>query len=172
MIGAVRHVFMQSKALVRAATPDDIAFMMRVERECATAAHWAERQYRELFVPEAIAQRLALVAEESREHASGRANSPLPRGFLIARHLAPEWELENIVVAPDARRMGIGRQLLEALLAAARETRSQAVTLEVRESNTPARALYDNFEFKPVGRRKSYYLNPVEDAILYSRTLG
>jgi [ribosomal protein S18]-alanine N-acetyltransferase len=91
---------------------------------------------------------------------------------LVARHLAPEWELENIVVAPSARRQGLGNRLLNALLAAARETHSASVFLEVRESNSAARTLYEKAGFKQTGRRKSYYTDPLEDAVLYRQTIG
>ena len=90
----------------------------------------------------------------------------------MARHLAPEWELENIVVAPAARRTGLGKRLLNALLSQARETNSAAVFLEVRESNTAARSLYEKTGFQLTGRRKAYYTNPQEDAVLYRLTLG
>ena len=63
------------------------------------------------------------------------SEDPSILGFLVAQHLAPEWELENIVVAPTARRKGLGKRLLDALLDAARETNSNSVFLEVRESN-------------------------------------
>jgi [ribosomal protein S18]-alanine N-acetyltransferase len=89
------------------------------------------------------------------------------QGFLVARHVASEWELENIVVAPLARRKGLGQQLLDALLVAARETNSSSVFLEVRESNAAARCLYEKAAFEQTGRRKSYYTDPVEDAVLY-----
>jgi ribosomal-protein-alanine N-acetyltransferase len=88
-------------------------------------------------------------------------------GFLVAQHLAPEWELENIVVAPAARRKGVGKRLIEWLLEEARGAQSESVFLEVRESNTIARALYETTGFQQVGRRKSYYSAPSEDAILY-----
>jgi ribosomal-protein-alanine N-acetyltransferase len=92
-------------------------------------------------------------------------------GFLVARHLAPEWELENLVVAPTIRRKGLGKRLLDGLLAHADGTNSDAVFLEVRESNASARALYESAGFAQTGRRKSYYAEPQEDAILYRRSL-
>lgn len=92
-------------------------------------------------------------------------------GFLVARYIAPDWELENIVVDPNARRRGLGKHLLDALLAKARETNSESVFLEVRESNGSARALYESAGFHQTGRRKSYYSGPAEDAILYRLTL-
>lgn len=88
-------------------------------------------------------------------------------GFLVARHIAPEWELENIVIAPAARRKGLGKRLLDTLLARASETNSDAVFLEVRESNAGARAIYEKLGFQISGRRKSYYADPEEDAVLY-----
>jgi len=60
--------------------------------------------------------------------------------------------------------------LLGTLMATARETHSDSVFLEVRESNTVARRLYEKAGFQETGRRKSYYTNPTEDAILYRRT--
>jgi len=88
-------------------------------------------------------------------------------GFIVALQIAPEWELENIVVSPAALRKGIGKRLLQALLDAARKTNSQAVFLEVRESNQGARSFYEKSGFAQTGRRKSYYSNPLEDAVLY-----
>ena len=153
---------------IRNATADDAPSLIELERTVASAAHWSEQQYRNLFsAATAGVQSLVLVAEA--------ANSDLPfagaarlLGFLVARQISPEWELENIVVAPSARRNGIGRQLLKTLLDAARQTNSQAMLLEVRESNAAARSFYEKAGFRPSGRRKGYYQDPVEDAILYS----
>jgi len=115
-----------------------------------------------------------MVAEAPPQTPSNAGQNPGAKisGFLVARHLAPEWELENIVVAPSARRIGLGSRLLNALLANARETDSEAVFLEVRESNAAARSLYEKAGFEPTGRRKAYYTNPAEDAVLYRLLLG
>jgi len=93
-------------------------------------------------------------------------------GFLVARRVASEWELENIVVTPSARLRGCGRRLLDALIAHATQTNGESVFLEVRESNAAARALYGRAGFRETGRRKSYYDNPVEAAILYGLRLS
>ena len=142
--------------------------MMSLERQSPTAGDWTEELYRKAFQPESAA-RLLLVAEASDLKSGTQAPSLL--GFLVAHHLAPEWELENLVVAPAARRKGLGKRLLEALLRAARETNS-SIFLEVRESNAAARGLYEDTGFKQVGRRHSYYTSPPEDAILYHWTVG
>jgi ribosomal-protein-alanine N-acetyltransferase len=136
--------------------------MIGVERASPTAAHWTEQQYFELFEPDGIGpQRLVLVAHEGRDGA--------PSGFLVARRGVDEWELENIVVAREVRRKGLGKRLLAALLAHAHETECESVFLEVRESNSAARRLYEQAGFQQTGRRKSYYSNPLEDAVLYRR---
>jgi len=159
---------------VRLATTADIPFMIALERACPAAAHWTESQYRDLFQASgSVPERLVLAAEGSLPASSGRRAEAAPclLGFLVARHLAPEWELENIVVAPAARRHGIGGRLLEAWLARVRETDSEAVFLEVRELNDAARSLYEKAGFQQTGRRRSYYTDPPEDAILYRRGL-
>ncbi len=146
----------------RPATLADIPSIMQLERQSATAGHWTEEQYRHAFQRDG-ATRLVLVGSEDSETS--------PAGFLVAQHLPPEWELENIVVAPTARRNGLGKRLLDSLLDAAKKTNSTAVFLEVRESNAAARTLYKRTGFEQTGHRKAYYKNPSEDAVLYRLTL-
>ena len=134
--------------------------MRALEREADSAAHWAEREYVALFSPDAP-QRLTLVAEE----VAGDT-----RGFAIARCGLDEWEIENVVVALQHRRRGIGRKLVEEILHAARSAEVRAVLLEVRESNAAARHLYERLGFVDAGRRPGYYRDPAEDALLLRRS--
>jgi len=92
-------------------------------------------------------------------------------GFLVARCLSDEWELENIVVHEIRKRRGIGTGLLRRLLSEAEASGAAGVILEVRESNASARRLYESIGFTSEGRRQAYYSNPAEDAILYRRSL-
>jgi ribosomal-protein-alanine N-acetyltransferase len=161
---------------IRHAVLADVPSMIAIERASSTAAHWSEQQYLELFQPtHARSERLVLVADlPSLDPASPDLHQdavPAVAAFLVARHIAAEWELENIVVAPTTRRKGLGLKLLEALLIAAKQSQSEALFLEVRESNTAARTLYERFGFYLAGRRKSYYANPLEDALQYRRDL-
>jgi ribosomal-protein-alanine acetyltransferase len=159
-------------AIIRGAGPADIRLMSQLERFTPTAAHWTKQQYTELFLRgEGGAERLILVGEATEVFDSPPTPLKVFLGFLAARHVAQEWELENIVIAPSALRRGLGTRLLDALLTKARETNSECVFLEVRESNAPARSLYEKAGFQQTGRRKSYYANPQEDAILYRRTI-
>jgi len=156
---------------IRLATTREVPEVIRLERRCLPAAHWSEQQYEELFrTGEDAIGRLALIAVSTTSNDPQYAGKEI-LGFLVARHLAPEWELENIVVAPETRGKGVGARLLEELLARAKQTNSDSVYLEVRESNLAARALYGKCGFQEAGRRKSYYANPSEDAVLYCKKL-
>ena len=144
----------------RPATPADIPALLVLERATVSAAHWHERAYREIFALEAPARIAILLEDES--HAAC--------GFVIARLTSGECELENIAVAPSSRRKGAGTQLIQSLIAATREKNAHSIHLEVRESNTAARAFYEKCGFVNTGRRPRYYSGPEEeeDAVLYS----
>src|SRR5579859_2985554 len=112
--------------LIRPAALADIPAMLELDRLSPTAALWTERQYREALQPaEGKAQRLVIIAESDPDKAIS--------AFLIAHHISPEWELENIIVAPSAHRQGLATQLLDALLTRSRDTNSESIFLEVRE---------------------------------------
>lgn len=84
-------------------------------------------------------------------------------GFWI---VIDEGHITNIAVHPDYRSMGIGLKIVEALIDIAKKNAITAMTLEVRESNTIAQHLYARFGFRPLGRRKGYYQDNSEDAII------
>lgn len=146
--------------------------MIRLERQSTTAAHWGEAEYGRLFQGgDRSPPRLALIADCDLVE---RLGNEVPRvvGFLVAHTMGADWELENVVVADDFRGKGIGTRLIEEFLARARQAKSQSVFLEVRQSNTAARALYAKAGFQEIGRRKSYYTAPLEDAVLYCKSLA
>jgi len=93
-------------------------------------------------------------------------------GFVCAKNVAGDWEIENMVVAKQGRRRGVGNGLLDELLRRVRQQAGAAVWLEVRESNEPARRLYEKHGFRETGRRRGYYKDPVEDAVLYEFRFG
>ena len=141
---------------IRSATTTDIPKMVTLERHAATASHWSVAQYEAIF-SENLPRRLALIVEEDR----------VVQGFLVARELDREWELENIVVAVATRRRGCGTEILRGFLQQAREHGARAISLEVRESNVAARSLYEKCAFCATGKRRRYYQNPSEDAVIY-----
>ena len=87
--------------------------------------------------------------------AAGVGNHLVGFGGLMV--VGDEAHITNLLVAPDHRRAGIGRQLMVALVDAAISRGARHLTLEVRSRNHAARALYDLFGLAPVGMRKGYY---------------
>lgn len=92
--------------------------------------------------------------------------------FGILVQAADEAEITNVAVAPTARRGGIGTAMVGHLAALAVAGGARAVYLEVRESNAAARALYAGLSFAEVSRRRNYYRNPEEDAVVMRRGLA
>lgn len=85
-------------------------------------------------------------------------------GYAVVWYMFQEAELGNLAVAPEWRRHGLGRQLLDWALQRAHERGTERVFLEVRVSNHTAQRLYERYGFIQVGLRRRYYLAPVEDA--------
>ena len=93
-------------------------------------------------------------------------------GYVGSQTVLGESDMLNLAVRADQRRNGIGRALTTALCDALREAGSSCLTLEVRVSNEPAKALYASLGFLPVGRRPRYYSRPVEDADILRKELA
>ena len=91
--------------------------------------------------------------------------------FACAHVVADELMINDLAVDPAARRRGIGSGLLRHLIDGARIRGCRRASLEVRPSNAPARALYADFGFEVVGRRRGYYADTGEDAILLACAL-
>ena len=87
-------------------------------------------------------------------------------GYVGSQTVMDETDMMNIAVHPDCRRQGIAAALVNALVASLQDMGSHSLTLEVRASNAPARALYDMLGFQQVGLRRNYYHNPKEDALI------
>lgn len=87
-------------------------------------------------------------------------------GYVGMMYVLDEGYISNVAVAPEARRKGIGDALIEELMKRAGLLGLAFVTLEVRQSNAPAAALYEKHGFTAVGKRKNYYDLPREDAVL------
>ena len=85
-------------------------------------------------------------------------------GYVGSQTVLDASDMMNVAVDPGFRRMGIAESLVDALVAALKERQSQSLTLEVRASNEPAKALYEKMGCTQVGLRKNYYRNPREDA--------
>lgn len=90
-------------------------------------------------------------------------------GYIGANNIAGEVYITNVAVLLKNRKQGIGALLLQVLLTLSEKEKASFVTLEVRESNVPAIALYEKYGFQPVGKRKDFYRDPQEDARIYTK---
>jgi|SRR6185503_14183568 len=95
-----------------------------------------------------------------------------PAGFALAWHAADEVHLLDLAVDPGARRRGVGRKLVGAVLGYARDASARLVLLEVRRSNDAAIALYRSAGFSENGVRRGYYSDNGEDAVEMSIELS
>jgi [ribosomal protein S18]-alanine N-acetyltransferase len=97
---------------------------------------------------------------------------PQPDGSRVLLGLGIFWIVQdevhvlNVAVAPEHRRRGVGRVLMDEVLARGRQRRCALATLEVRRSNEAAIGLYKSLGFRSVGVRPNYYVDEKEDALV------
>ena len=128
-----------------------VASVAAIEKECFGLDAWSEKS-----VASELTNQLSwwLVAVDDDRVA----------GYVGSQTVCGETDMMNVAVTADYRRQGLGEKLVLALVDELITMGSQCLTLEVRDSNTPARALYEKLGFQQIGLRKNYYRNPKEDA--------
>ena len=147
-----------SSARLRRAVPADISRVAEIERD-SFSDPWSAAAFRSALAEDRM---LFVVAESS-------AGELL--GYVVAWATVDEAELANLAVTRTARGEGIGKALVDAALRFGEDRGCVCVYLEVRESNAAARAVYASRGFEQVGRRRRYYREPVEDALLLRAAL-
>ncbi|MBQ7474093.1 MAG: ribosomal protein S18-alanine N-acetyltransferase [Oscillospiraceae bacterium] len=138
--------------LIRNAEEKDLDALSALEDECFSLP-WTREQLRGELPDE---RHEFLVAEEDGAVV----------GYIGMMCVLDEGYISNVAVSAPARRKGIGRMLVKEMLRRAETRELSFVTLEVREHNDGAIALYSGAGFAPVGKRKNYYERPREDAVL------
>lgn len=128
----------------------DIPAVVRIERECFTAEAWSEESFRYRL------GRAGFVSLVATDGDSGEVT-----GYIAASEILDEQYLDSLAVRDDQR----GKGVATALMKAAFDT-GKSVYLEVRESNLPAINLYKKLGFTEYAKRRDYYDNPTEDAIM------
>jgi ribosomal protein S18 acetylase RimI-like enzyme len=153
---------------IRPVEPQDLAPILHLIQLVPEAPAWSVEDFRRLVatpsleIPDAALTRTAWVAE----------SNALVLGMAVVQCLGtgdsiqPECELESIVVDPNARRTGVGRQLLMTVMQWCEQQDASVLRLEVRIGNVPAISLYERAGFQQTGRRPRYYSYPEEDALL------
>jgi len=144
---------------IRRLTYADLPEVVAVERR-SFPTPWSLAMFvLELSKPSGVCLVAELVEGEERELV----------GYLICSRYDTVWHVMNVSVDPDRRRNGIATALLAALLREIGDVDAQ-ITLEVRQSNGGAIALYERFGFRSAGVRRRYYQDNGEDAVIMWRT--
>ena len=138
---------------IRMATEDDIPRILEIENDAFTPP-WPHGA----LLSEIINKATCFLVATS--------NATVLHGFAILRQVGDESELFQIAVDKPVRGNGIADTLLDAVLSWVRERGVKKIFLEARVGNAAAISLYNKHRFNTVGRRKGYFTQPVEDAII------
>lgn len=143
--------------LIRPMTIEDCEQVAQIEA-ASFSVPWSLRAFTETVEKENFRYFVAEEAEEILGYC----------GFLF---VLDEAEIPNVCVKESARCRGVGKQMMTVLMEEAKKLGMAMLYLEVRESNSPARMLYQRLGFEENGIRKNFYEHPVENAVLMSKTL-
>jgi len=142
---------------LRAMIADDMPAVLAIEYE-SYSVPWSETTFR------------GLLRRRDAEMIVAEAGGAVI-GYAIFWTVLDQSELGNVAVTGAWRGQGIGQRLVADVLRRADQRGVREVFLEVRPSNTSARRLYERFGFSQVGRRRNYYQDPVEDALVLRRPM-
>lgn len=134
-------------------TEQDIPKVAKLEEEVFTDP-WSEKVYRETFAIPGV--EYVVVCEDD-----------MVIGAAGVRSISGTGEITNVMIKAEYRGQGLGRRMLNELLARGRRLGAGSFTLEVRTGNTNAIRLYESLGFECAGVRPGFYNNPKEDAAIY-----
>lgn len=140
--------------MIRPMMAEDMDAVLIVENACFTDP-WSRKSFEDsLNEPSA---HLLVMAEEAKEEVAG---------YCCLYHALDEGEIVNVAVAPEYRQKGYGGELVRALMTLGASLGEKRFFLEVRAGNTAGKRLYGSLGFEMCGRRKGFYTNPKEDAVV------
>ena len=142
-------------------TEHDLLEVVEIEELSGISAWGWDAYHKELQSPEDVIMLVARIGYEGNAMA----------GFIVSRLVAGELHINNVAVRPEFRRRGFAAQLLTAVLREGQRNGARLAFLEVRAGNAAAQGLYRGRGFQVTGRRRRYYNQPVEDALLMSLLL-
>ncbi len=153
---------MSSGVLLRQAGPRDLPALVALEAACYTHP-WTVAQIAEEMAVAPPGGVFVLEAAPRREGLRDLC------AYCAFRLVLDEMHVMNLAVAPPARRRGLGRRLLRFALRRAARAGAKTAFLELRAGNEGALALYESLGFRRLSRRRAYYRQPVEDALVLVR---
>lgn len=138
--------------IVREVKSEDLDQINKVEKTCFSLPWSREAYEREL--------------ENKLAYYQCAEDNGVIMGFMGMWRILDECHITNIAVLPEYRERGVATQMLDKMIEICKCSEITQMTLEVRESNTPAINLYKKFGFAEAGKRPRYYQAPTEDAII------
>ena len=148
---------------VDAATPEDVAELLALERLCFSHP-WSARHFVDSMSDPPRGRVLAV-------RAAGGGGGPAIVSYAVVLVAGGELQIYNVAVHPSWRGKGLGRWLMELVLERGRRQGARSALLEVRRGNEAARRLYESLGFTVLSTRRDYYRDPVEDALVMERQL-
>ncbi len=146
-----------NKFTIRRMTENDLDRIHDIEKECFTDP-WSLESFKS-DLNNNMAYPLVVVSDKE------------IAGYSCLYIVSGEMQIGNFAVAKEYQGHGLGKMMMSEIIKLANDRSSEAIYLEVRESNTPAVNLYKAYGFRPVGRRKNYYRSPMESAIVMAKEL-
>ena len=154
----------ESEIVIRSATKEDLKAIIEIENK-SFSDPWTDS----MFVSHFSSNSGITLVSVSDETVCGYINAYVIDGNVD--DFDGECEIANVAVDPNYRRMHIAEKLIDSLFLLASDRFCSKFFLEVRDTNLPAQKLYEKNGFVVCGRRKNYYNNPREDAILMMREI-
>lgn len=142
---------MKSTDVIRDMTLDDLTQVMVLEEVCFSVP-WSEESFRNELTKNKLARYIVIERQGT------------IIGYGGVWYIMEEGHITNVAVHPDYRQQGLGKLLVQDMMARAKLSAIQQMTLEVRVSNRAAIALYEGMGFETVGIRPNYYTDNNEDA--------
>ena len=166
--------------IIRRAEEKDVLAIEKIEKQCFAVPWSYESLHKDIvengiafyIVAEIAAENGSEAAEQSEvagQQCGDTATAGQVCGYVGVWKILDEGHITNVAVAPDDRRMHIGRAMLETLFEVTGQAGIERYTLEVRASNEPAIRLYEGLGFKSEGIRPGYYEDNGEDAVIMWR---
>jgi ribosomal-protein-alanine N-acetyltransferase len=151
----------EARFFIRRMREEDLTAVSEIERR-SFSNPWSDNTFRGEIQNTAVSFPLVAVRRPGQEVV----------GYIIYWLIRDDVQINNIAVRPDCRGLGLGEAMIRFAIAKSREVGARFITLEVRQSNTPALNLYRKLGFEIVGTRKNYYTKPDEDAYIMTLVLS
>jgi ribosomal-protein-alanine N-acetyltransferase len=146
---------------IRRMREDDLAAVREIERR-SFSNPWSDNTFRGEIQNTSVSFPMVVVRRPGEEVV----------GYIVYWRIRDDVQVNNVAVDPGCRGLGLGEAMVRYVIARSREAAATFITLEVRQSNTPALTLYRKLGFEIMGTRKNYYTKPDEDAYVMALVLS